>query len=192
MAEISLTVIQQFYYIYFFSFNNDACRSSRFRWRHHFEQLINARLLSLSKVVLFEEENTSENQRQHRCVFLIASSTPTFFTRSYNLVPLIALLLLLYDVILRSYNFLHSHINWHPADFALALFLEIARSRFYSAFREAFLQCSGIMSFTVGSRGEASFLQMTAANFNILLQCPLTLPENDCSHYIADCRLLVF
>lgn len=125
MAEISLTVYSTILYTFLVS-NNDACRSSRFRWRHHFEQLINARLLSLSKVVLFEEENTAENQRQHRCVFLIASSTPTFFmiTRSYNLVPLIALLLLLYDVILRSYNFLHSHINRHPADFALALFLD--------------------------------------------------------------------
>lgn len=63
--------------------------------------------------------------------------------------------------------------------------LLIARSRFYSAFREALLHYCGIMSFTFESCRETSFLQMITVNFNTRNVCPLTLLENDCSHYIA-------
>lgn len=77
-------------------------------------------------------------------------------------------------------------VSTHPALGWLRTCLLIAR------FQGHFLHRRGIMSSTAEIRGETLFLQMTTANFNILLQCPLTLPKNNCSHYIADCPFCSF
>lgn len=121
--------------------------------------------------------------------FLIVSSTPTFSLWqpcSVNCVVVAPLRCYFAKLQFPPFSF-------QPTGIQLTSHLpRLLIARFYTAFRETFLRRCGIMSFTVEIRGESSSLQMITENFNILLQRPLTLPKNNCSHYIADCRFARF
>lgn len=108
---------------------------------------------------------------------LLAVPRPSLYD---NRVPLIALLLLLDDVILRSYSFLRlspCQATRHPAN-TLHLHYPIARSRFYSAFREGtFTSLWHNVVHSRDSRRDFIPADDYCRNFNILLQRPLTLPR---------------